>query len=171
QANEKLLNEIILEHQLEPETTWSESTIERLVPIASQCPLEGGKVVYLARSLYNHIDPYRYFRNDCSGNVALQSAAHEQEIPVFSATDGASHSNVWVYPNPVSGILHLELALSETGTFELLNHLGQVVKVMTLSNDLVRWQISTSDLPGGMYTYRIIYDNEVQHTDKVIIQH
>lgn len=58
-----------------------------------------------------------------------------------------------IYPNPVSDVLNIKSNKMTNGHWELINHIGQVVKTSEfMTNEL---QINTSKLPAGIYFIKL----------------
>jgi hypothetical protein len=90
---------------------------------------------------------------------------------VMSGTRNRASAALAVYPNPsATGQLTLRLAAGTagTGTVELLNALGQVVKRQPLAGTAEQ-QVSTLGLATGLYTLRVQAGAEVL-TRKVVLQ-
>ncbi len=63
-----------------------------------------------------------------------------------SAISAINKTTTTIYPNPTSNTLNIE---GSYGTYELVNTLGQIVKIFTTSNDKI--SIDVSDLMKGVY--------------------
>ncbi len=75
--------------------------------------------------------------------------------------------NLFIYPNPVSGVLTIQAAtgFGSSTTAKLINSLGQVVLSFTLAQN--QNTIDLSAYPSGLY-YLVISDKENIRTEKVI---
>ncbi|HSY77948.1 MAG TPA: T9SS type A sorting domain-containing protein, partial [Bacteroidia bacterium] len=76
-----------------------------------------------------------------------------------------------VYPNPNTGKFQMGYTLSEneTGSVELYNYMGSKVKTYNLDPASTTLQINETGLAAGMYLYRVIVNDEVHYTGKVMI--
>lgn len=72
---------------------------------------------------------------------------------ILSVDDTVEASEISVYPNPASAIVHLDLGTykDQLTAIELFDVLGQEIRNMTLQND----QIDISNLPSGIYFIRL----------------
>jgi hypothetical protein len=93
-----------------------------------------------------------------------------QSSGTFSVTEvRSSKSNV--YPNPANNFFYVELPTMPTsGTrLELYNLVGSKVLVMPLNQ--IRTEVSTANLPSGMYLFSIIANGKAIDTRKVTVKH
>lgn len=147
-----------------------QSGIDTLYSIASQCALTGGLAVYQARAIldweYNFVLP---FTDSCGGTAGSGNRAELGS----SSSNGLNDSlKAKVYPNPTSSLLNVEVQLqpNEVDNLCLYNSLGELIKCETLKSTLTT--ISTSDLPSGIYYYRIEQSNgSLIQADKVMVVH
>ncbi len=74
-------------------------------------------------------------------------------------------SGIRIYPNPNSGTFYVEgNAIKKTiGDIQLINTLGATVyeSTQSINSGLFKLEINTSALKEGIYTLRIVYDNQV----------
>ncbi|MDO7849318.1 right-handed parallel beta-helix repeat-containing protein [Hymenobacter sp. M29] len=118
--------------------------------------LTPGQTYYIAVSNFGSSDP--------GGSFTITPT-------VLSGTRSANSTALAVYPNPsATGQLTLRLATGTagTGSVELLNALGQVVKRQPLAGTGEQ-QVSTLGLAAGLYTLRVQAGAEVL-TRKVVLQ-
>lgn len=76
-----------------------------------------------------------------------------------------------IYPNPVQNMLHIDLiGTNITLSYELLNHLGQVLQNGIITGDmpLNKLSIQTSELPSAFYFLSISDENKMQITRKFV---
>jgi len=81
-----------------------------------------------------------------------------------------NNANVTIYPNPASTLLNVAINMSQikVGSICLYNTTGEEVRCETLSGNIT--SISITDLPSGMYYYRITDANgNLVKADKVTI--
>lgn len=81
-------------------------------------------------------------------------------------------SEMRVYPNPAVNFLNVDFGnaqISGNVSFELFNQSGKMVSSEKINSNDSKISIITSSYPTGVYTYRIISDNKVIKTDKVVI--
>lgn len=72
-------------------------------------------------------------------------------IPLDAWTRASALSGLWLYPNPVSGPLHIGSHWMGPGVVRIIDFQGRTLAVHQLS-DVRRALISTQSLPGGIYT-------------------
>jgi len=143
--------------------TLDTTQVSSLWNIANQCPEMGGRAVFEARYLLNTLyQTVLTFDDECgSSNEAVK--------PVTSTSE---QQKAMVYPNPANTLLNVAVALQphQTASVCLYNTMGEKVRCITLQNYLT--EISTVDLPAGIYYYRITdnMDNLIK-ADKIIIIH
>lgn len=119
-----------------------------------------------AQTLYFQIVP---FFEGVTGTYLLE--INITRTPLVAAEDVHGITKMSVYPNPVSDVLHVQVAQqSSTGTITLQNMKGESVQIYNLSQNEGRWQIPVSDLPDGMYLVNYS-DGTVRYTKKVVVCH
>jgi hypothetical protein len=80
--------------------------------------------------------------------------------------------NFRLYPNPNDGNMLLEYSLSDNskGIFVLYDLMGRLIDSYNLNNGLNNiLTISEDQLQNGAYLYKIVVDNELIRTDRVVI--
>ena len=83
-----------------------------------------------------------------------------------------SSSDMRVYPNPAINFINVEFGstqISGNVSFELFNQSGEMVYSEKINSNDSKVTISVSEYATGIYSYRIISDNKVIKTDKVMI--
>ncbi len=126
----------------------------QLYNIAMQCPLEGGKAVFLARTMLNRLmNTSIIFPNNCDS--VIDTVLHRPRKFIDGGNHNIYSSLINVYPNPANTILNVktELANGQTESICIYNALGQCIKCLQLSVNLT--VIPVSDLSEGIYLYRI----------------
>ncbi len=81
------------------------------------------------------------------------------------------NNTIYIYPNPVKGILNIEFK-NATGTnveARLFNSLGQLVIQKKLTNE-TNFQIETNELPVGLYNLILSSNNEIIANNKIIVE-
>jgi len=148
---------------------YSSGQIATLTAIAEECPSEHGTAVYMARAMLSALDtiPYTYW-HECE-EVQLPPSERRgegEEQDTLASEDGRGFT---VYPNPANATLTVQgtLAKNETATFELHTVTGSKVKEILFQN--VKTEVDVSDLPSGLYFYRIHVNHQQIHTGKQVI--
>lgn len=67
--------------------------------------------------------------------------------------------SVKVYPNPASGIINIDISMAEVQTIQLVNILGETVKLIN-NNIGNRTTIDTQSLPAGIYYLSVVSSQE-----------
>lgn len=75
-------------------------------------------------------------------------------------------NNILLYPNPTSGIVNLNLDLKKDFTIEIYNSLGAKV----LQENIISNCVDLSQLPEGIYYYRIKENNQIKTNNVLVIQ-
>ncbi len=155
-APKKTLNEIYL-------NTWALSIeIDTnqffiLENIACQNPMEGGSAVYGARIMIG-------LNYECS-NGANRSQWVEEEMT------GLTEENYFsIYPNPSNGLFAIVNNYDEleNGKIQILDITGKVIAEFIL-NSIDETLIDISSLSEGLYNYLVYSNEELIHSDKLII--
>ncbi len=108
-------------------------------------------------------------------NNNLNSIARVDGIQMATTgieSQNAISSEMRVYPNPAVNFLNVDFGnvqISGNVNFELFNQAGEKVSSEKINSDNSRITVITCGFSTGVYTYRVISDNKVIKTDKVII--
>lgn len=79
-----------------------------------------------------------------------------------------------VYPNPANRQITLDITLPQelnTGTLELYNSIGKLIKIIVVNTNSNTLTENTSSLTNGIYYYKLITNNSVSLVRKLIIIH
>ena len=82
---------------------------------------------------------------------------------MVDAVDEMDVSTIYLYPNPASGVTHIEGV--EAAEVQAYNALGQLVKTVRGSNE-----VDVSGLPEGLYLLRITDGHGMNHTAKMAVK-
>lgn len=133
-------------------------------PIAEQCVLDGGKVVYRARALYQTAES-RWFDDDCSSIQALQGTEDQgtssEMLHVDRAIDLDMEEEIRVYPNPAKQFLQIELPnrfSDKDVMFKLMDMNGKEQQTWNSFGSLNQ-QLDIRGLPAGTYWLNIVVDD------------
>ena len=87
-----------------------------------------------------------------------------ENVVIETLTEAVQLNDFSLYPNPVSDVLNLELALSEIQevNFALMDATGKVLMQQKINGDFIKESFQVSNLPNGIYFVRITYGNEQQ---------
>jgi type IX secretion system substrate protein len=145
--------------------TLNSSDISTLQSVASQCPHNGGRIVWTARALLDEY--YRMplsYPNDCAmgGGDRVQNTTGAQQLTVNKK------QNVNLYPNPNNGSMSVEYKVSKDAYLEITDINGNLVGKYNLPALGTKIDIRNDNLNNGVYLYRVINDVVVS-TGKVVI--
>ncbi len=137
--------------------------IDTLYYISNQCPLDGGKAVYLARSLYNLYAPLDI--NDDS--ICISGAPI-----IISNSSEEFKSKVNYYPVPMRDEMVFELKPNQDSEykFSLIDvSTGRIVKEFKIENTKERnIRINISEISEGMYIFTLKSKGLLVSTGKVV---
>ena len=166
EENEKTVNGIYANYLnkglAKPDTT----DLNALQAIADQCPLEGGNAVYKARALLTLLTEVFPVYDDESGCLANQAfSIPETQRPELAPTDWS------IYPNPTTNEVTIDWSSHqfETGTLQIFDLNGKLLKRSTLTADQTRTKINTADLRAGIYLVTLQLDQKQLMTKKLVI--
>jgi len=104
---------------------------------------------------------YQYFKGTPSNGCDPKSLGKEMASSSFESS---------YYPNPTSETGFYEYnGLSNGGTFELINALGQVVLEMDIMEENGRLNLNLGSFNPGMYIYRVKSEGVIVDNDKIVI--
>ncbi len=128
--------------------------IVTLTAIANQAPVSGGTAVFDARAM---------LFLEVHDSSALRLAPI---LPIEEPQKRAA-----AYPNPTSGIFMVEWALEEgqTGTLELYDVSGRMIKSYILAPHNPIHQFDTKEVPAGLYFYILRIDTYAKMSERLII--
>ncbi len=168
EENLKTVNEIYLSTVVRGIYTFTQSQSEDLYEIAIQCPLEGGKAVFLARGLYeqyNHLS-----LNDIA--VCFNAGYNLRQgntQPIEESIRTIDIKDYTVYPNPTDNKVTISGPLDETNTIIVYDQIGNKVKEINVKEANDSLTINTIGLSVGIYLLQIRKNNNVGYNTKLII--
>lgn len=164
QANEKMINEIYLNTLAKREHLYTSDQIQNLLSIAHQCPYAGGKSVFLARAMYNHINPEEeYFDNDlCTSLGYFRKISPEKR----------TYSTIITYPNPGNESITIE-SFNEAGfnKLEIYSLDMYLIRSVETNKKVKKYMLNTETLAPGLYIYKCSSSNETLDFGKISIVH
>jgi hypothetical protein len=145
ETNQKTANRVLLETIAYNQTELTSQQVADLMPIANQCPLEGGEGVYLARALLGNEIVYDDFTACGMGNGG--QFIKSTDVPT------ATGISFKIYPNPASGwaIIELKEALRADGKLVISNMQGIQLHRESLLKDTQAVPVDLSAYTGGVY--------------------
>jgi hypothetical protein len=165
QSNRKTVNRVYLETVGQGITALTPAQFDDIAPIAWQCPLEGGGVVYTARGLYQMHTAAHFDDRSLCGLGSQERGAQRANAPLYETLK--------VQPNPASGELLVALPMGVVGE-ELRMKVIDVNGREVLSNQVTgdaTILIDVSKLPAGLHTLSAIGKSKTLAPVKFVVQH
>ncbi|NJL77595.1 MAG: T9SS type A sorting domain-containing protein, partial [Saprospiraceae bacterium] len=166
---EVFLNKIYLNHLRYP--NYSLTTLEkgRLYQLASQCPREGGRMVYRARALYNLLIETKRFDDNliCEQNSTVEFV--ESRDSRIEAKELPKVMNI--FPNPTKGDFNLFIThntSAEKIEIVVRSLTGRTVKRENVPHD-EQYTISLREFGAGIYLCTLVLDGVPTETQKIVI--
>lgn len=159
--NQKVLNDIYLNSVLPShELTTNQKNV--ILDIAEQCPISGGKAVYLARTLVASFKDTTY--ND-DGKCLQTGKIKDQEVHT-DATESFKF-----YPNPASNSITIKNSGEQEGNalLSFFDLSGKRVNSINLQLNQTYSAIDVSGLKNGMYTISVQHKGRQYNLGNLII--
>ncbi len=161
QLNEKELNKILIHSIMRGnEVTVDEKAM--LLYIATQCPYEGGRSVYQARSMYNNLESYTWDDEIfCAPSQALKKAPEAMQVDELSIT-----------PNPSQGEMLIQWndATIQIKEVQLMNAFNQKLSEWKVNPTVQHLNIQLSNLPDGIYILNCKKTDNNMISKKIVIR-
>lgn len=165
EINSKWLNDVLLDNAISG-SEFTTSQLADLRILAAKCPYNDGVAVYQARTILSQVENVEYM-NECE--VVQPQYQRGMLTQQSNENDGALFK---LYPNPNDGTMNLIYSLEENSKGELILYdvTGKLVAKYFLqigkNNQLF---IQENELNNGVYFYKVIIDNELKLSDKIVI--
>lgn len=162
EANEKAVREIISGTLNLGISNFTETQKTTLFTIASQCPISGGKAVYLARSVYSSIvDTLFNDQELCLLEGIIKSSTVSSNQPSFS-----------YYPNPAKDQLQVfwDETVDGSVTIELFDALGRKVDGFESHTTQNLSIISLRGIQNGVYFIQARFLDRIVNVGKFVVQ-
>jgi hypothetical protein len=156
EVNEKIINDIRFNYVINGSKEFSPEQKAEILEVASQCPVSGGKIVYIARAMLSSFMDTA-FNDTESCLLSWQIKSMNQATQQKSVPD----PRFYFYPNPASNQeikLCWDLPSEENCMLQVFNSLGQVVYLQEVSLKSQSIQMAISGLPAGSYVLRVSND-------------
>ncbi len=129
--------------------------------IANQCPITGGQAVYVARGLYETIEPTIY-----DDEAICQAIGISQKT---EAQDAETNGSFTIMPNPATNTIALvhNFRNYEHAEAVLYDVTGRVVQQKTLTNTST--ELDVRSLITGVYWCQLIVNNQTVTAQKIVI--
>lgn len=163
-TNEQIVNDIYLAQLMEADYVLDSAQTAQLLSVASQCPREGGSIVFKARALYQMVDDTLWNDSGCIEDyMSLRSA--KKNIFTNNSFD--------IYPVPASDKLNLRIKSIdkyESIDLEIYNLTGKSVHHQHIYRPAASMvEIPIDKLQSGVFIGIVKYQNEVLHIQRLII--
>jgi hypothetical protein len=161
EENRKAMNELYLRTIARSQTTFSAAERQMIYSMAIRCPYSDGEAIYLARTMFNLIEPTAAFDDDEICNAAAsfkKEQARKAKVQPLSVT---------VSPNPASTEVDIVIKGSqENMRLTITNNVGEVISQSEVNHYVT---IDVSQLPNGIYFLSFLPSSGDQITSKLII--
>lgn len=128
--------------------------------MASSCPLQDGKGVYVARALHGLIDN-AYFE-DVLGCNSISPREEEKDLIELSGFQ--------IFPNPTKSTINIKLVENEgTQRFRIMTLDGDSLKEIDLNDSTLNKNVDISDLINGVYFIQNINEKGKITTKRFVV--
>ncbi len=147
----------------------SATDLDKIRLMAAKCPYYDGIAVYQARFVLEALGE-KTILNPCELTTPINTIGSINKSSIGNGS-GLNNSSFSIYPNPAKNLLNLEYSVGEDeeASFELLDVLGKVQMKTQLKNTNMH-QINLNNLQEGIYFYRLIKNNAITQSGKLIIE-
>lgn len=170
ELNEKIVNNIYLATIAKGLLQLTGEQAKLIEDISNQCPIEGGRAVYRARSIYQLVNPNKIW----SDEILCKETSIKQEVHDNKQLSDSFSKNFVLVPNPANELVNLRSLDNQkwVGKIEILSPIGQVVYNANINHATTEQLIDISSLAAGMY-YCHLYDKEGKSlfTGKLFVSH
>ncbi|REJ81327.1 MAG: T9SS C-terminal target domain-containing protein [Bacteroidetes bacterium] len=161
ESNEQIVNEIYLNTLAKDEYYLNSDQKQQLESIIVQCPFAGGPAVYTALMLYQMINDSIIMDEDLTCPTFGIAPRHGRKIS----------NEVVVYPNPTNSSIFIKNLSNLENASKLLifDTYGKLLGDIELPLDVDVYEIHLNDLSPSIYYYRIMNDNSILKSDKIVL--
>lgn len=163
EENEKLFVGWIVKMENE---YFTQADTNEIINHAMQCPFTGGKVIYQIRALAMLFCDTLVFDDEvlCAPQASARNsngAANSDKKDLF---------NCFAEPNPAADFIDFKMeGVAEFDVIKIFDSLGKQIKVFKCPGKMNTNRISLIYLSNGLYSYKILLENEVVGKGKFII--
>jgi hypothetical protein len=169
----KKVHEIFLNNFAQENFELDKSQISTLVEIAKKCPFKYGDAVFEARGMLAMTGDKTEYINSCetSYNDDNTRNSGNSETLVSPVNDNEIARDIKIYPNPANNSITVEYSFNNTqkGQIEVYNLTGRKIVSQLLNGNENRVILNTNNWESGIYTYKIIVDNNIVMINKLTI--
>lgn len=157
---QKNFNEVYLTF-LQNDSLINTTHIDTLRSIAGRCPFTHGTAVYQARALLSKYDTLAYY-NGCE----ITNITNNHRLMSQMVEEDESLLPLMLYPNPTKE--YVAVYAPKYSVMYLMDITGKVV-LQTEMKETTSRLVDIKNLSNGIYLYKIIKDDRVLKTDKLVI--
>jgi Secretion system C-terminal sorting domain len=157
-ANSKLVNTIELNATAMANPQLGVVEIQNLQSVAAQCPLVGGRAVFVARALLagqGFVTDY-----DNQAICAQQNIAYRTQPNATSPNPSKGGEYLRLFPNPANTNLSIQPQAANNASVTICDTYGRAVYTNTFNSHNLN--ISTTDWAAGVYIVQVTTNNETQ---------
>ncbi len=152
--------QLYLKENLTGKQSLSEAEWAEIRNMAEKCPLEYGKVIYSARTMYLKYDSDLEFNDDLCA----------YKTPIVLRNDASDKSNIIIYPNPTSNEWNIEI--DNPGkthiTIELVDLGGNLIRSYDYGSNIKIHDNMHLEVPSGIFFAKVYRDDVLVDTKKLI---
>ncbi|MCB9245031.1 MAG: PKD domain-containing protein [Flavobacteriales bacterium] len=101
-------------------------------------------------------------------NGCSSQECEDVSVDILGAKE-VDRSNFAIYPNPTSGMLHVQLdQVMGDVSIEVMDMIGNIVRVPQTDGGTLRYSLDISDLAEGVYLVRVV-NGQVETTQRVVL--
>jgi hypothetical protein len=163
--NEKAVTDIYLATTAKGITTYISEQVTQLTYIANQCPIAGGKAVYVMRDIYALIDEEATYNDtELCEQVGI--------IMMKTPTNAADQTRVFIQPNPATDHLTVLYQFPETArptTCRLVAPTGETLLQTDLNTASGTLNLDLTNVPGGVFALVFTDAKSVISSHRVVV--
>ena len=144
---------------------WDSTQIYSLRDLAWKCAHTDGAAVLQARAILSQLDTVEYY-NICELGDELTPKIH------WTVNQPTKRNSFKLFPNPNNGQMNLiySLSKSDKGELNLYDLRGLLIRKYSLqSGENNQLFINESELGNGVYFYKVMVNDELKSSDKIVI--
>lgn len=152
QHNERALNAVLLQVYMQKDWVFDNAQRQVIDDVAAQCPLSGGRAVYLARSLKSLYSQPDWSQDHCMNTEERSSDGQNPKVAQLGVT---------LFPLPASDLLHVrsERPFGADSRLRVFDLRGQTLRDLRLPEGVGQATVDLSGMPEGIYLLDIRSDS------------
>lgn len=167
EENRKAMNELYLRTIARSQTTFSAAERQMIYSMAIRCPYSDGEAIYLARTMFNLIEPTAAFDDEqlCYGSYKKERA----NLNDFASVKPEYTRQFHLYPNPTSAELYIycQLQPNEELSVGIYDLQGRLVAEKVGSDNYVLFDLSA--IASGVYVCKTSTSLGFNETERIVI--